>query len=85
MHASANATAVESHEKIAMKSGFSRPLERVVQARRREMMPLRFRDHLLRASAAKRLQRDTHTYTPLQAPLTLITFCKNFFRGVVSD
>eukprot|EP00966_Prymnesium_polylepis_P037946 880245-Prymnesium_polylepis.1 len=57
MHASANATAVESRENIAMESGFSRPLERVVQARRREMMPLRLRDDLPRAPAAKRLQR----------------------------
>eukprot|EP00966_Prymnesium_polylepis_P081137 1879881-Prymnesium_polylepis.1 len=29
MHASANATAVESRKHIAMESGFSRPLERV--------------------------------------------------------
>eukprot|EP00966_Prymnesium_polylepis_P119586 2763611-Prymnesium_polylepis.1 len=33
IHASANATAVESREEIAMESGFSRPLERNVQKR----------------------------------------------------
>eukprot|EP00966_Prymnesium_polylepis_P232573 5378740-Prymnesium_polylepis.1 len=51
-----------------MESGFSRPLERVVQARRCEIMPLRFRYDLPRASAAKRLQRLCR-----QAVLTLIT------------
>eukprot|EP00966_Prymnesium_polylepis_P149221 3447571-Prymnesium_polylepis.1 len=36
---------------------FSRPLERVVHARRREMMPFRFPDDLPRRQQRKRLQR----------------------------
>eukprot|EP00966_Prymnesium_polylepis_P224240 5187455-Prymnesium_polylepis.1 len=57
MHASPNATAVESREEIATESRFSRPLERVVQARRREIMPFRLRDDLPRRQQRKRLQR----------------------------
>eukprot|EP00966_Prymnesium_polylepis_P001064 24315-Prymnesium_polylepis.1 len=45
MHDSSNATAVESQEEIAIESRFLWPLERVVQARGRETMPLRFRDN----------------------------------------
>eukprot|EP00966_Prymnesium_polylepis_P170958 3951846-Prymnesium_polylepis.1 len=57
MHDSSNVTAVESREEIAMESRFSRPLEPVVQARGREMMPLRFRDDLPRRQQRKRLRR----------------------------
>eukprot|EP00966_Prymnesium_polylepis_P187731 4352235-Prymnesium_polylepis.1 len=64
MHDSSNATEVESREEIAMESRFSRPLERVVQARGRETMPLRLRDDLP--------GRRSSQAPASQAPLTLM-------------
>eukprot|EP00966_Prymnesium_polylepis_P241192 5577847-Prymnesium_polylepis.1 len=58
MRASRHATAARSRAKIATVSRFSRPLERVVQARRRKMKPLESRDPVPRRQQRnKRLQR----------------------------